>query len=78
MTRKQLELIREWILAEIEVAIVRNGTDSEGYAETGYFEKMKAKKLFEDVEKRCCKELVDFEDLSRQLIVLDKGEDSCS
>ena len=49
LNKDNLELLREWIRAEIEASIASNREDSEGYLESGYFEYIEADKLFNNM-----------------------------
>jgi len=50
INEKTLDLIREWIRAEIDAKIVDNEEGSDGYYGSGYAERKIADSLFEDIK----------------------------
>ena len=55
MTEDLLNIIREWIRAEIEYAIEANDVDSDGYANSAYHERKRAEELFQTVVRKWSK-----------------------
>jgi hypothetical protein len=51
MNRKQLDLIRHWLRAEIDYKIVLNEPDEDGYKGLGLYEKEEADRMYEEVAK---------------------------
>lgn len=56
LSLEDLELLREWIQAEIAAGIADSTPDESGYIGTGYSENRVAKELFEQVKAKLVKE----------------------